>query len=174
MNNTTKESNKKEVEKTQRIQKKEVESKIISEKEPYEEPPSLLKKITGWGMTVLWVSASAIIMAFAQVSLHLQQVSAVPLPTVTALFFIPFACAIILPFLAKFDDIRYAIFGGAAAGLIALLLVAVALYTPSILGVIEFNELYAGLVIRNLFISGISLIPASVTGAAIGGAIASY
>ena len=134
-----------------------------------EKSKKLIKNI----IIVFWIMLTSIIITFAHISLHLDKVSIVSIPDVLALFLIPFGCTFILPFLAEFEDIKFAIYACLFVGIFSLILIAIVMYSPSLSGSIEFTDEYAAYVIKQLLISGIAIIPTTAVGGTIGGALSS-
>jgi hypothetical protein len=130
-----------------------------------------------WSSKVIafgWVMATSVIIAASHVTFHLSSIAVFKAPEAAfTLFFIPLLCSIALPFLAKFSDIKYAVYAGVLSGIIAMALLVVVLYAPSILGTVLFMEGYSVNVMRQIFMSAIGILPSVIVGSVIGGALAS-
>jgi len=136
-----------------------------------------LKKKINVALTIIfWILVTAVIITAAHVTLHLSKVAAVlvnlPLPGAFALFFVPFFCAFVLPFVANIEEVKVTIISAMLAGFIAIALIALVFYTPELLGFAEPTPDYSALVIKDMLVSALGILPGVVVGSTLGGAFA--
>lgn len=122
---------------------------------------------------LLWIIFTVAIIAYAHVTIHMSTVAVVRLPGEYLLFLIPFVVSLAFPYVAGIDEIKNALYGGLAIGISSLFVIYAAFYVPSMLGVIMFDENYNLWTIKQVLVSAIAIIPATVVGVTIGGALVS-